>query len=559
MNNIIIFPKPKEVHFTSPKQTYVILPSQQVKPGVISNGGTSVNNKTTNISQIVVSATYVENYEELFNINTWADKHGINQLKAGQPVLVKSDNSLYVINNPEYYQYLADKDYYYEIITAEQYNSLLNKSDYIPYGDNYRSKKAVSSTSYNRTYEAAFSGKGWIKVGPFKIDPALPQQVEDNTSAISRLLQIINPNNKIPVRALGGPGDGLLFNGDIISAEYLPSYVDNVVECNVILDQQGRPIGLQDNENNEITPTSGVMYLDITTNSIYRWGGTKLAQVSSNYNPKFEEGTTSEISIGGLAKDTDISGLSVKEVLQTILSPDYAPVWYDATLTLPSNQTFKVGATIPAQNTFSVGGNPAYTVGKTTAHGGSGSTTLYINDNVLTFGSIVDTRRTVAIIAHRSYENGTEQVVSFKGTPTNRTATVEKVNLTEASVNNNIDPTTNRIVQMYKQGIISLYYTWPVYINGTEKVEYNTTSYEVTKQLAANETLTFSMPNSYTNVKIQYWDSAANVYQTMTDQFTISVNNAFKVNNISKAYKTYTYSEVAGRGSTKYKITFNIA
>jgi hypothetical protein len=45
----------------------------------------------------------------------------------------------------------------------------------------------------------------------------------------------------------------------------------------------------------------------------------------------------------------------------------------------------------------------------------------------------------------------------------------------------------------------------------------------------------------------------------MTDQFTITVNNAFKVNNITKAYKTYTYSEVAGRGSTKYKITFNIA
>ena len=54
-----------------------------------------------------------------------------------------------------------------------------------------------------------------------------------------------------------------------IKSEYLPSYVDDVIE------------GYYDNDNNkfyvedsEISPEKGKIYIDINTNKSYRWAGT---------------------------------------------------------------------------------------------------------------------------------------------------------------------------------------------------------------------------------------------------------------------------------------------
>lgn len=82
------------------------------------------------------------------------------------------------------------------------------------------------------------------------------------------------------VAGLTGVANGLapLGNDSKISEQYLPSYVDDVVEAEAVKDAQtGAVTSMLDAEGQTITPETGKIYIDClgsqSDNTSYRWGG----------------------------------------------------------------------------------------------------------------------------------------------------------------------------------------------------------------------------------------------------------------------------------------------
>ncbi len=65
-----------------------------------------------------------------------------------------------------------------------------------------------------------------------------------------------------------------------VPAQQLPSYVDDVVECYTDVDKA--KLYTDESKTEEITPETGKIYVDIVTNIQYRWGGTKLVELSKS-------------------------------------------------------------------------------------------------------------------------------------------------------------------------------------------------------------------------------------------------------------------------------------
>ena len=109
--------------------------------------------------------------------------------------------------------------------------------------------------------------------------------------------------------------------GKVPSAQ-LPSYVDDVIEGTYV-----NATTFNDAEGEAVTPESGKIYVDTTTNKEYRWGGTQYVEISSS----LALGETSSTAFPGdrgkaleteieTKQDTLVSGTNIKSVgTQSIL------------------------------------------------------------------------------------------------------------------------------------------------------------------------------------------------------------------------------------------------
>lgn len=88
---------------------------------------------------------------------------------------------------------------------------------------------------------------------------------------------------------------GFLDSGGKIKHTYLPSYVDDVIEAYY----DNGDFYEDDQHTRLITPESGKIYVDLTTNDSYRWGGTTYVKIS-NPTDVFTGATSSTAGTAGL-------------------------------------------------------------------------------------------------------------------------------------------------------------------------------------------------------------------------------------------------------------------
>lgn len=264
----------------------------------------------------------------------------------------------------------------------------------------------------------------------------------------------------------------------------------------------------------------------------------------------FQEGSKSDIALGGIPKDYDMSGKSAKEVLEDILFVEYAPKWTDATVNLSGGTTLAVGAKLPEQASFIINGYPA-TAGS--ASGGDSTDTL--STSYSSFGETITTRRAITITVKRVYEAGTDKVLTSKGNLTNKTALNDKTILSDAQVNTKINPITYVINSIEKTTTTTVYFAWPIYINNVQQsLNYSSTEYQKTFQVTDTSSISFSCPSSYTSVKVEWYDTLNRVWNEVQCSATTSDKN---INSVVKSYTTYTYATPSGE--RLYHIIFKIA
>lgn len=108
--------------------------------------------------------------------------------------------------------------------------------------------------------------------------PTFQQVLEQgNISTISPVIPEAQNNNEAV--NLGQLNTGLGLKADLVSgkvpASQLPSFVDDIVEGTWISDTEF------ESEGQTVIPESGKLYLDTSTNNVYRWSGTQYVHISS--------------------------------------------------------------------------------------------------------------------------------------------------------------------------------------------------------------------------------------------------------------------------------------
>lgn len=219
------------------------------------------------------------------------------------------------------------------------------------------------------------------------------------------------------------------------------------------------------------------------------------------------------ITVGGLASGTDISGQSAKEVLESILYPEYAPRWKGAEIKkfVPVAGTLlETGSTVPttAVANFSISTSPASAEGGSyTASGGAATYTITCNAEET--GVAKTTFGTVTYTLTSAFAAGNTVVKTSKGNPTNKTAANTTTLLSAASANGSIDASTKQIKAITATATATIKFVDAIYAN-------TSTIGTMTKRLtdAAILELTFpaetpevhhaiSIPESYRITKIE--------------------------------------------------------
>ena len=134
------------------------------------------------------------------------------------------------------------------------------------------------------------------------------------------------PTDVLPIGVANGiaPLDG----NALVPAEFLPSYVDDIIEGYAYIE------GVEPNEHlvfytttektTTISGERGKVYIDLLTQKTYRWSGSVFVEVS---NSQISRSFTTNIAVGGIAKGTTIStNDSLEDVLKKILVNVYQPV-----------------------------------------------------------------------------------------------------------------------------------------------------------------------------------------------------------------------------------------
>lgn len=285
-----------------------------------------------------------------------------------------------------------------------------------------------------------------------------------------------------------------------------------------------------------------------------------IAEIQAEFNADvMKKGYTTEVTIGGLNKGTNVGEKSAVEVLDLILKPEYAPVFTDATCTIPgpvaSGTIYEVGTTTPAASAYTSSGNTAKTKsGSYEAFGGAVTETFTITGKsagATDYETVTTTSGVFTVKVTRAYAAGTDVVKSNKGTATNKTGNGTTL-LENASANNNIDSTSHTIKAITKEASHTLNYAYKVYAStvtaGTltaMSLATTTSNREaVLKGGAAGQK--FAVPATYTGIKIEEYNDTLKSWTDTTSNWTTSTQKMTLADGTEKDYTVYNRANVSG-------------
>lgn len=277
-----------------------------------------------------------------------------------------------------------------------------------------------------------------------------------------------------------------------------------------------------------------------------------------------------DIDFGSIPKGTDISGMTVAELLDAATHAEYAPKFTDASASIAANigAVVETGTTVPTtdESNFTIGGTAAKTKGGSYVANG-GAATNSITCNVSGTGEAKTTFGNVVYTLSRAYAAGSDVVKTSKGNATNKTAANETTLIASASVNNNIDATTKVIKAITEEATCTIAFVDAFYANtaaiGTmAKLPLTTAvSLELDFPVAAGDNRhAFSIPSSYQNVQIYIWNAVSNggEWQLYAGTFETSSETKTLADGVTtKAYTKYTRD--TNGAATKFKVTFTKA
>lgn len=285
-----------------------------------------------------------------------------------------------------------------------------------------------------------------------------------------------------------------------------------------------------------------------------------IAEIQAEFNADvMKKGYTTEVTIGGLNKGTNVGEKSAVEVLDLILKPEYAPVFTDATCTISgpveSSTIYEVGTTTPAASAYTSAGNTAKTKsGSFEAFGGAVTETFTITGKsagATDYETVTTTGGSFTVKVTRAYAAGTEVVKSNKGNATNKTGNGTTL-LENASANNNIDSTSHTIKAITKEASHTLNYAYKVYAStvtaGTltaMSLATTTSNREaVLKGGAAGQK--FAVPATYTGIKIEEYNDTLKSWTDTTSNWTTSTQKMTLADGTEKDYTVYNRANVSG-------------
>lgn len=285
-----------------------------------------------------------------------------------------------------------------------------------------------------------------------------------------------------------------------------------------------------------------------------------IAEIQAEFDADvMEKGYTTEVTIGGLNKGTNVGEKSAVEVLDLILKPEYAPVFTDATCTISgpvrSGTIYEVGTTTPAASAYASSGNTAKTKSGTyEAFGGAVTETFTITGKsagATDYETVTTTNGSFTVKVTRAYAAGTDVVKSNKGNATNKTGNGTTL-LENASVNNNIDSTSHTIKAITKEASHTLNYAYKVYASTVTagiltamSLETTTSNREaILKGGAAGQK--FAVPATYTGIKIEEYNDTLKSWTDTTSNWTTSTQKMTLADGTEKDYTIYNRANVSG-------------
>lgn len=422
-------------------------------------------------------------------------------------------------------------------------------------------------------------------------------------------------SSEIPVDVLPvGEPDGIapLDENSKIPSQYLPSYVDDVIEGYYY-----NGAFYEDSAHTtQIVGETGKIYVDLASNKSYRYGGSVYfeiggSQISSTY--------TTNIEVGGIPVGTQITtGMSVDDIFKKILVKVYQPyVATNASTTIAKtsgdDDLIKIGSKSKTYS-FKITGNK----GTVKRSNGTSETTLgnyagavseiqlyHTANNVDTSVASVSTtstEQTITVtvsaaglfqingeninIGGNTISTSVEQTVSFKGG-------VTFGNGTKYSDSAGNESTLAAFVgHEIKSGNKGIEIVCPVFANtnsaslsvtqeqsikaksvlqSTE--DFSSKTPEQSTNIGLNVSFpshssttpyTFEIPNSWTLRKVWWWDTGFNVWRDHTADWALKAytdgNNQTvyyhnkTINDVTIAYKTYCYTSPDTIGNRIYKI-----
>lgn len=269
------------------------------------------------------------------------------------------------------------------------------------------------------------------------------------------------------------------------------------------------------------------------------------------------DGSVSETTIGGLTTGTDVSGMSVTDVIGMIIAPEYAPVWHDATAIIgyAGSAVQEVGSFTPSRGEFTASGSAAMAVGKTTAYGGQPADTISGD-----FGVEVTTPSSKTFTLSRAYAKGSVKVVSSKGSETRKTASSANTLLSLAQVNQNVG-SDFLIIGLTRTASKTISYVYPVYGStadiGTLSKQPLSVGKSIELDMPSENTESkhsFALASSYTVTKVEIFNTISGKYETYQGRWNQS-SVTYTLGSASVRYTRYTRND-GTNGATKFKITY---
>lgn len=211
--------------------------------------------------------------------------------------------------------------------TVSTVTNAINALDGGTIGTGSASKTITSLSQTNGNVSATFGDisitKSQISDFPTIPSPADATPLMDGTAAIGSSTDYaredhVHPSDtsKISTSAIGvANGVAPLNASSQIDPSYLPSYVDDVIEG--YYNSTDGKFYEEDTYTTEITPEAGKIYIDLSTNKSYRWGGTTYVEMPTGSTVSVTQGLSSGTTVGTITIDGTTTTLYAPEDTDT--------------------------------------------------------------------------------------------------------------------------------------------------------------------------------------------------------------------------------------------------